>query len=408
MLTPDGLSIPFFVSGRRVQSMTYTWSRNPSIAGGDEPAWTTHTTRVHQGGDVVVNRDDEEGDIGMQGRHRIAHEKLGRDSSGDSSATQAYQSEKDAQAPSDPPTGVPPHAAYREGHDLVTEHAHDGQREVHVNVERDVFKTTQEKKAFDQKGMIPEHALERVASTGAPLQRITTSDSHSTNAMSDVGEGDGDGYRRRPYHWHGSGSTTPAVVEPTASTRSDRDPADAPTNPIHSYISADRVKKRQPEAGWRRFLRTRTGDSSNSAHSWAEEGRAGEPAFLPTRTRTKDSRRPSITERLSPWARSHTLEPPQSGIPLTRTVSFAPNAAPSSETAPSMANYGSATPGFKKTPSLGMFRTSSLHPDEDPEQAKETDHEAAFKREPSLELFRTHGVRPEDEGPSVTFEEPKK
>ncbi|CAK9780472.1 hypothetical protein CC85DRAFT_283466 [Cutaneotrichosporon oleaginosum] len=406
-----GLSIPFFVSGRRVQSMTYTWSRNPSIAGGEEPAWTTHTTRVQQGGDVVVNRDDEEGDIGLQARHRIAHEKLSRDSSGESSATQANSPEKDLESPPEVPAGVPPHAAYREGHDLVTEHAPPGEREVQVNVEHGVFRTAEEKKAFDAKGEIPAHAFERVSGTGAPLERITTSDSHSTNAMSDAGDSDGDGFRRRPYHWHAS--TPPAVITQTASTRSDRDPADAPTNPIHSYISADRVKKKQPEAGWRRFLRTRTGDSSNSAHSWAEEGRAGEPAFLPARSRTKEAegRRPSLTERLAPWTRAQTLEP-QGGIPLTRTisraVSFAPNAAPSSETAPSMANYGSAAPGFKKTPSLGMFRSSSLRPD-DEDEGQETDHGAAYKREPSLEMYRTRSARhDDDDGPSVTFEEPKK
>lgn len=389
--------------------MTYTWSRNPSIAGGDEPAWTTHTTRLQQGGEVIVNRDDDdEGDIGMQGRQRIDHEKLSRDSSGVSSATQANLNEKDAQAPSDPPTSVPPHAAYREGQDLVTEHAQAGEREVHVNVAHDVFMTAEEKEAFDKEGEIPGHALERVASTSAPLERITSSGSHSTNAMSDVGDSDSDGYRRRPYHWHAS--TTPSVVEPTPSTRSDRNPADAPTNPIHSYISADRVKKKQPEAGWRRFLRTRTGGSSNSAHSWAEEGRAGEPAFLPARTK---ERRPSVTERLSPWARAQTLEP-QSGIPLTRTisraVSFAPNSAPSSETAPSMANYGSAVPGFKKTPSLGMFRSSSLRPDDDGnEEATETDHGGVLKREPSPELLGSRSVRADDEEkPSVTFEEPQK
>ncbi|BEI82911.1 hypothetical protein CcaverHIS002_0307790 [Cutaneotrichosporon cavernicola] len=365
-----GLSIPFFVSGRRVQSMTYTWSRNPSIAPGDEPAWTTHTTRVQEAGDVVVNRDTDEGDIGMQGRPGIVREKRSRGSSGDSSGTHTNTSEHDDEAPSDPPTNVPRHAVYREGQHLVTERTDNGGREVHVNVERNVFRTSEEKKAFDEDGVIPNHSLERVASIGAPmrpLERSPSADSHSTNAMSDVASSKGDGFRRRPYHWN-SPSPTPPAAEPTQSTHSDRDPADAPTNPIHSYISADRVQKKQPESGWRRVLRTWTGDSSNSNHSYAEEGRAGETGFLPARTRTGDPRRPSLTDRLAPWNRSQTGEPP-GDVSLTRTISFAPQAAPSSDVAPSVANYGSAAPGFKKTPSLGMFRTSSIRPEDEGAEA---------------------------------------
>ena len=47
-----GLSIPFFSLGRRVTTVTRTWSRQPSL-----PDWALHTRRVERAEDVVVNRD---------------------------------------------------------------------------------------------------------------------------------------------------------------------------------------------------------------------------------------------------------------------------------------------------------------------------------------------------------------
>ena len=47
-----GLSIPFFSLGRRVTTVTRTWSRQPSL-----PEWALHTRRVERGEDVVINRD---------------------------------------------------------------------------------------------------------------------------------------------------------------------------------------------------------------------------------------------------------------------------------------------------------------------------------------------------------------
>ncbi|GMK53789.1 hypothetical protein CspeluHIS016_0103750 [Cutaneotrichosporon spelunceum] len=366
-IATHGLSIPFFVSGRRVQSITHTWSRNPSMTGADEPAWTTHTTRVQQGSDVVVNRDDDDGDIGMQGLHGIIGEKRSRGSSGDCSSDAQV-----AQAPSDPPNSIPSHAAYREGEHLVLERAHDGERDVEVNVERNVFRNQEEKKVFDNLGVIPDHSLERVAAAAAPptsLERSTSADSHSTNAMSSVASSDRDGSRRQPYAWNNS-SQPSRTAELTQSTRLDRDPADTPTNPIHSYISPDRIHKRQPDKSWRRLLRTFTGESSNSAHPHAEEGLAGEPGFLPVRSRQGDATPPSIADRLTPWGLAPAVEPQGSGVPLTRTISFAPQALPSSDVAPSVANYGSAAP--KKTPGLGMFRSTSMRPDDEEGEGRET------------------------------------
>ena len=65
------MSIPFFSLGRRVHSITYTWSRNPSMdtRRDDEPAWTTHARRIQPGQEIVINRDEDpvEGDLGIRG-----------------------------------------------------------------------------------------------------------------------------------------------------------------------------------------------------------------------------------------------------------------------------------------------------------------------------------------------------
>ena len=47
-----GLSIPFFSLGRRVTTITRTWSRQPSVSD-----WALHTRCIERPGDVVINRD---------------------------------------------------------------------------------------------------------------------------------------------------------------------------------------------------------------------------------------------------------------------------------------------------------------------------------------------------------------
>ena len=73
------MSIPFFSLGRRVHSITYTWSRNPSQDARDEPAWTTHARRVQPGQEIVINRDEdpEEGDLGLQQREKTLDSEIG-------------------------------------------------------------------------------------------------------------------------------------------------------------------------------------------------------------------------------------------------------------------------------------------------------------------------------------------
>lgn len=355
-----GMSIPFFVSGRRVHSVTTTWSRAPSMSD-NQPAWTTHATRVN-GQDIVINRDDEGGDIGLQSppsaglnlrrEKSIAFEDDSQGSS--SSQTRADMSDKSGDAPTDAQTAAAGHVplrSYREGHDLITEHLEPETGDVRVTRERGAFPPTERHWSFGRKEkeeapaapvtghtdfayVRPSSSHSTNASASASERPGSPDSGHSTNAGSD-NEDVGDGFvRRRPYAWNTPDRTTSssAPAEPESSGQSTQ---------IHSHIPASRIGKKEP-TGWRRFLRVGTGSSAGS-HGAAEEGR--HEGFITPRTRTNQLQ--------------------SEGIPMTRTVSFAPDAAPSSETAPGAGNYGSAVPGFKRNPSLGISRTRSIGRDDD-------------------------------------------
>ncbi|KZT73873.1 hypothetical protein DAEQUDRAFT_761825 [Daedalea quercina L-15889] len=62
-ITIHGLSIPSFSLGRRVHSVTRTWSRHDTFGtftGRSVPEWTTHTRHVREGEEIVINRDRED------------------------------------------------------------------------------------------------------------------------------------------------------------------------------------------------------------------------------------------------------------------------------------------------------------------------------------------------------------
>ena len=56
-MSTDGLSIPFFNLGRRVQSLTIP--RTLSLRGHHEPEWAGQTIKVTRPEDIIVNRDHE-------------------------------------------------------------------------------------------------------------------------------------------------------------------------------------------------------------------------------------------------------------------------------------------------------------------------------------------------------------
>lgn len=381
-----GMSIPFFVSGRRVHSVTTTWSRAPSMSD-NQPAWTTHATRLNHGQSIIVNRDDEAGDIGLQHRPNLSMQReksiaFEDDSNGSSSSnTRADMSEKSArEAPTDSETArrtaSPGANEYREGRDLVIERHNHETGDVHVERRKDVFPAGDHQHlTFLNTQNGAETAAEGRSSApstsaSSPARPSSPESTHSTNAGSD-NEDDGDGFvRRRPYHWN-----TP---DRTVSNQASVPESTGQSTQVHSHIPASRLQQKK-DSGWRRFLRVGTASSqgSGSAQAAAEEGQGG---FLPSRTRSIQTQ----------------------GIPMTRTlsraVSFAPDAAPSSETAPGASNYGSSAPGFKRNPTLSMSRTRSINRDDD-------DDEEAFKQ-PSRGVMGM--FRRDDDGPSVSFQEPNK
>ncbi|KAF8157823.1 Sodium/hydrogen exchanger family-domain-containing protein [Crassisporium funariophilum] len=74
-ITIHGLSIPSFSLGRRVHSVSRTWSRRDTI--GAQPDWTNQATIITRGEDIVINRDDnvdlERGDAGRSEKRGSNH-----------------------------------------------------------------------------------------------------------------------------------------------------------------------------------------------------------------------------------------------------------------------------------------------------------------------------------------------
>ncbi|CAL1712633.1 unnamed protein product [Somion occarium] len=56
-ITIHGLSIPFFSLGRRVHTVSRTWSRHDTLGRHAMPEWATDIRRVERPEDIVVNRD---------------------------------------------------------------------------------------------------------------------------------------------------------------------------------------------------------------------------------------------------------------------------------------------------------------------------------------------------------------
>ncbi|OCH91621.1 hypothetical protein OBBRIDRAFT_728394, partial [Obba rivulosa] len=71
-----GLSIPFFSLGRRVHSVSRTWSRHDTFGTFGRrsslslPEWTTHTRRVARAEDIIINRDDTDVERGIPSSER--------------------------------------------------------------------------------------------------------------------------------------------------------------------------------------------------------------------------------------------------------------------------------------------------------------------------------------------------
>lgn len=130
-----GLSIPFFSLGRRVTTVTRTWSRQPSL-----PDWALHTRRVERAEDVVINRDPvsmmERGQAGdgskvyvfdrpsatmghEEGERR--HSAVPRDDSADADALTMAVTEPEEAKADDAPDGTEVLAEWKEGPHRIIE-----------------------------------------------------------------------------------------------------------------------------------------------------------------------------------------------------------------------------------------------------------------------------------------------
>ncbi|OBZ68768.1 putative Na(+)/H(+) antiporter C3A11.09 [Grifola frondosa] len=144
-ITTHGLSIPFFSLGRRVHTVSRTWSRHDTFGtfrsrhGTILPEWTTQTRHVAQGEDIVINRDTEAG--------QPAVERTGSETSVEPHTGTTTQDEKESQeSPQSqdkreeyPPDGTEVLAEWREGTDKITEKRAGPGDEVEVEVEMNAY-----------------------------------------------------------------------------------------------------------------------------------------------------------------------------------------------------------------------------------------------------------------------------
>ena len=138
-----GLSIPFFSLGRRVTTVTRTWSRQPSL-----PDWALHTRRVERAEDVVINRDPanmmERGQVGEGAKDGLSnrpsvtmghederrHSAVPREDSADADALTMAMTEPEEAKADNAPDGTDVFAEWKEGPHRIIERRNDPGEEV--------------------------------------------------------------------------------------------------------------------------------------------------------------------------------------------------------------------------------------------------------------------------------------
>jgi len=148
-----GLSIPFFSLGRRVTTVTRTWSRQPSL-----PDWALHTRRVERAEDIVINRDpasmmergqaDEGAKDGLFDRPSVmvGHEEdakrdsaVPREDSADADALTMAMTEPEEAKADNAPDGTEVFAEWKEGPHRVIERRTGPGEEVEVEVQSNAY-----------------------------------------------------------------------------------------------------------------------------------------------------------------------------------------------------------------------------------------------------------------------------
>ncbi|KAI9509473.1 Sodium/hydrogen exchanger family-domain-containing protein [Russula earlei] len=148
-----GLSIPFFSLGRRVTTVTRTWSRQPSL-----PDWALHTRRVERAEDVVINRDPmsvtEHGQAGDAAKDDLTSKlsepvwpeddekrdrALPKEGHPDTDALGVAVAEPEEAKPDNVPDGTEVYSEWREGPHRIIEQRTGPGEEIWVEVQRNAY-----------------------------------------------------------------------------------------------------------------------------------------------------------------------------------------------------------------------------------------------------------------------------
>ncbi|KAH9891749.1 Sodium/hydrogen exchanger family-domain-containing protein [Cubamyces lactineus] len=139
-----GLSIPFFTFGRRVHSVSRTWSRHDTFGtfgsrrgtgtGGRTilPEWTTQIRHVQPGEEIVINRDRMADDGGRE-------ESLTPVAGTSSEEEKHQQTQDEGEKTENPPDGTETYQEWREGPHRVVERREGPGAEVEVEVQRNAY-----------------------------------------------------------------------------------------------------------------------------------------------------------------------------------------------------------------------------------------------------------------------------
>lgn len=383
-----------------MHSITYTWSRQASTDRRDEPAWTTHARRILPGQQIRINRDDdaEEGDLGIRRfpTESVTGEKLpaGEGSSGESgtgsgssrreeiemqerASVEEHEQEAEYTTPvredrgrtdSEEGRRTPPLAEYREGHHLVIERRRGSGDEVEVEVIRNAFDDEPaESSTFTHPHRLKSKELDKIKA------HLPVSVEHAVSQVENHGKDAVDAL--------GLGLMTSRPRTPSPDRTSDRDgrsrsPSPSPSPERASRPPVIKLPGAKPFKGLRNLFRR---DSSPSP-GVIEEGRAApDPSLLlpPSSGRP----RPVVAEPEPMSSNDRSLQLSRTlSVPRNTSIRFAAETSESSDTAPSVGNYGNTAPGFKRNPGLAMYRTSSV---------------------------QSTGSAKGESGPSVSFREPE-
>lgn len=131
-ITIHGLSIPSFSLGRRVHTVTRTWSRHDTFGtsgGRNVPEWTTHTRHVRDGEEIVINRDREDAmERGVIPESESVTEKEPSDSSRERDDAEARRPDGTNMRDENLPDGEETEEEWREGaHRIVEKRAAPGE-----------------------------------------------------------------------------------------------------------------------------------------------------------------------------------------------------------------------------------------------------------------------------------------